>query len=56
MDAQIRNFKDFLQLYNKITELCFSQCVDNFHNRMVSSDESLCVDKCLQKLLELIKE
>ncbi|XP_055375096.1 mitochondrial import inner membrane translocase subunit Tim10B-like isoform X3 [Condylostylus longicornis] len=41
--------KDFLQLYNKITELCFSHCADNFYSRTISVDETLCIDKCLQK-------
>lgn len=49
MDPQIRNFRDFLQLYNKITELCFSHCVDNFFSRETSREEAACLDKCVQK-------
>ncbi|KAJ6635961.1 Mitochondrial import inner membrane translocase subunit Tim10B [Pseudolycoriella hygida] len=49
MDPQIRNFRDFLQLYNKLTETCFLHCTNNFFNRDLSSDETNCVDKCVTK-------
>ncbi|XP_055902609.1 mitochondrial import inner membrane translocase subunit Tim10B [Eupeodes corollae] len=49
MDSQIRNFKDFLLLYNKVTELCFTSCVDNFFTRNIGINESECVDKCVTK-------
>lgn len=32
-------FRDFLQLYNKLTETCFYHCTDNFFNRNLSQDE-----------------
>lgn len=31
--------KDFLTLYNKVTELCFSRCVDNLNERDLASHE-----------------
>ena len=37
--GQLRQFKDFLQLYNTITEKCFSSCVDNLFTRDVSESE-----------------
>ncbi|KAL5276921.1 TIMM10B family protein [Megaselia abdita] len=36
-------------LYNKITEMCFNQCVDNVFNRDVAEWEGSCVDKCVNK-------
>lgn len=39
LDAQLRQFKDFLQLYNIITERCFNSCVDGFFTREVESQE-----------------
>lgn len=42
-------FKDFLQLYNRLTELCFVHCADNFFTRQLSDDESNCLDKCVLK-------
>lgn len=26
-------------LYNKLTEMCFTQCTDNFNNRLISDAE-----------------
>ncbi|KAG4078410.1 hypothetical protein HA402_013121 [Bradysia odoriphaga] len=49
MDPQVRNFRDFLQLYNKLTETCFQHCTDNFFNRNLSQEETNCVDKCVIK-------
>lgn len=42
-------FKDFLLLYNRITEHCFSHCSDNLFNRSVSPVENSCVEKCVEK-------
>jgi len=39
IDSQLRQFKDFLQLYNVITERCFNSCVDGFFSREVESQE-----------------
>lgn len=41
LDAQLRQFKDFLQLYNTITEKCFNSCVDSFFTRNVEDNEVL---------------
>ncbi|GAB0092931.1 mitochondrial import inner membrane translocase subunit Tim10B [Sergentomyia squamirostris] len=47
--AQIRNFKDFLSLYNRLSEHCFTKCVDNFYSRKISPAENICVDNCIGK-------
>lgn len=39
LDNQLRQFKDFLSLYNTITEKCFNSCVDGFFTRDVEKDE-----------------
>ncbi|KAH8248331.1 hypothetical protein KR032_000809 [Drosophila birchii] len=49
MDSDLRNLKDFLTLYNKVTEMCFSRCIDNFNRRDLSRDEDVCVDRCVTK-------
>lgn len=41
--------KDFLGLYNRVTELCFSSCVDNFNVRDLSPEEVRCAEKCVGK-------
>lgn len=49
MDFELRNLKDFLGLYNKVTELCFSSCVDNFFARDLTQDEIRCAENCVGK-------
>lgn len=45
----MRNFKDFLLLYNQISENCFKRCMNTFISRDISSDEDICVKKCVEK-------
>ncbi|ENN74159.1 mitochondrial import inner membrane translocase subunit Tim10 B [Dendroctonus ponderosae] len=47
----VRNFKDFLQLYNEMTEMCFQRCVVNIHVRKLDAEETTCVDGCVQKFI-----
>ncbi|XP_002133664.1 mitochondrial import inner membrane translocase subunit Tim10B [Drosophila pseudoobscura] len=49
MDPNLRNMKDFLTLYNKVTEMCFNRCVDNFNQRELGGEEDTCVDRCVTK-------
>lgn len=49
---QIRQFREFLQSYNKITEICFADCVNDFTSRKVSGKENECSTNCLQKYLK----
>ncbi|XP_076653569.1 mitochondrial import inner membrane translocase subunit Tim10B [Halictus rubicundus] len=45
----MRNFKDFLLLYNQISETCFKRCMNTFISRDISFEEDLCVKKCVEK-------
>ncbi|XP_012264047.2 mitochondrial import inner membrane translocase subunit Tim10 B [Athalia rosae] len=47
--AQIRNFKDFLLLYNQISDTCFRRCTNTFNSRDISLDEEACISNCVQK-------
>ncbi|XP_058120810.1 mitochondrial import inner membrane translocase subunit Tim10B [Anopheles ziemanni] len=49
MDYELRNIKDFLQLYNRITDLCFNSCVDNLFGRDLTREEISCADNCVLK-------
>lgn len=31
--------KDFLTLYNKVTEICFSRCIENLSGRELNTEE-----------------
>ncbi|XP_076674823.1 mitochondrial import inner membrane translocase subunit Tim10 B [Andrena cerasifolii] len=50
--THIRNFKDFLLLYNQISEACFKRCTNIFISRDISNDEDICLRKCLQKHIQ----
>lgn len=52
MDPQVRQFKDFLQLYNTITERCFNSCVDNLFTRRVENNEDSCISFCVDKFAQ----
>lgn len=45
----LRNFKDFLSLYNYMSHSCFEHCVNNFYSRDLASDEETCVELCVRK-------
>ncbi|KAI9527015.1 Mitochondrial import inner membrane translocase subunit Tim9 [Dissostichus eleginoides] len=50
---QIKQFKEFLGTYNKVTENCFMDCVRDFTTREVKPEESSCSESCLQKYLKM---
>ncbi|XP_046404629.1 mitochondrial import inner membrane translocase subunit Tim10 B isoform X2 [Ischnura elegans] len=45
----LRNFKDFLQLYNQMSELCFNRCVYTFGGRELTREEATCTELCVSK-------
>ncbi|XP_051161447.1 mitochondrial import inner membrane translocase subunit Tim9-like [Leptopilina boulardi] len=48
---EIRNFRDFLLLYNQISETCFNHCTNTFLTREISPNEDVCVNNCAQKFV-----
>ncbi|KAM9348857.1 mitochondrial import inner membrane translocase subunit Tim10 B [Symphorus nematophorus] len=50
-DQQLRNLRDFLMVYNRMTEICFQRCTSNFNYRNLTMDEERCVDSCAGKLI-----
>ncbi|KAM4795305.1 mitochondrial import inner membrane translocase subunit Tim10 B [Rhinophrynus dorsalis] len=48
---QLRNLRDFLLVYNKMTELCFHRCAKNLNYRSLTMDEEICLDSCASKLI-----
>ncbi|KAK9876541.1 hypothetical protein WA026_013915 [Henosepilachna vigintioctopunctata] len=47
-----RNFKDFLQLYNQMTDTCFGKCVDNLYSRQLEPNELSCIEDCASKFIK----
>ncbi|XP_051972557.1 mitochondrial import inner membrane translocase subunit Tim10 B-like [Xyrauchen texanus] len=50
-DGQLRNLRDFLLVYNRMTEMCFQRCTSNYNYRNLTMDEEYCVDNCAGKLI-----
>ncbi|CAH3114898.1 unnamed protein product [Pocillopora meandrina] len=46
-------YKEFLQLYNKLTQNCFIACVTNMNYRKVTAEEESCIDTCSTKWMNL---
>ncbi|NXV53639.1 T10B translocase, partial [Uria aalge] len=43
--------RDFLLVYNRMTELCFQHCVSNLNYRLLTGSEERCLDGCAGKLV-----
>nr|ACO15182.1 Mitochondrial import inner membrane translocase subunit Tim9 [Caligus clemensi]ACO15378.1 Mitochondrial import inner membrane translocase subunit Tim9 [Caligus clemensi] len=52
-EDQIKVFKDFLSNYNKLSEICFGDCVWDFTTRKVSGAEDRCASNCAEKYLKM---
>ena len=52
-DAEIKQFKDFILNYNKLSEMCFMDCVHDFTFREVSKKEESCSENCFDKFVKL---
>ncbi|OQV22353.1 hypothetical protein BV898_03850 [Hypsibius exemplaris] len=48
-----RNFKDFMRLYNQLTETCFAVCVADLGSRSLTAPEESCVAHCAEKNIRL---
>lgn len=49
----ILQFRDFLTSYNKLSEICFVDCITNFTTRDVSAKEEKCALNCMEKYLKM---
>ncbi|KXJ22427.1 mitochondrial import inner membrane translocase subunit Tim10 B [Exaiptasia diaphana] len=52
-EVATRNFREFLMLYNKLTESCFNSCVTNMNQRSLTTEESTCIEICSSKWVNL---
>uniref|UniRef100_A0A3P8VID8 Mitochondrial import inner membrane translocase subunit n=1 Tax=Cynoglossus semilaevis TaxID=244447 RepID=A0A3P8VID8_CYNSE len=50
-EQQLRNLRDFLMVYNRMTETCFQRCTSNFNYRNLTMEEERCLDSCAGKLI-----
>ncbi|XP_005181208.1 mitochondrial import inner membrane translocase subunit Tim9 [Musca domestica] len=50
---QMKTFTDFLMSYNKLSEMCFTDCVRDFTAREVKESEEKCSLNCMEKYLKM---
>lgn len=50
---QVKSFRDFLISYNKLSELCFNDCIWDFTSRTVKAQEDRCALNCMEKYLRM---
>ena len=48
-EQQVKQFRDFLIQYNKLSESCFNDCVWDFTSRSIRGAEDSCVINCVDK-------
>ena len=51
-EAGLRNFRDFLSIYNQMSEMCFNRCVINLNHRQLTEEEQVCSDVCAEKQMK----
>lgn len=49
MAINLRDTRDFLLIYNRISSNCFNRCITNFHQRPLDDLEGGCIDRCTKK-------
>lgn len=50
---QVKQFREFLTSYNKLSELCFVDCVWDFTTRKLRDNEEKCATNCTEKFLKM---
>ncbi|OXU28316.1 mitochondrial import inner membrane translocase subunit Tim9 [Nasonia vitripennis] len=50
---QIKSFREFLTSYNKLSEICFTDCIMDFNSRDVQTKEEKCTLNCMEKYLKM---
>ncbi|ORY63555.1 mitochondrial intermembrane space translocase subunit [Pseudomassariella vexata] len=46
---QKRQMKDFMGLFSNLVDHCFVSCVDDFTSKSLSTRETGCIQRCVQK-------
>ena len=44
--------KDTLRMFNGLVERCFSECVNGFRSKALSTSEDKCITTCANKFLK----
>ncbi|KAI0224616.1 Mitochondrial import inner membrane translocase subunit Tim9 [Lamellibrachia satsuma] len=52
-ETTMKQFREFLLSYNKLSEMCFTDCVHDFTTRKVLDSEQSCTTNCMDKYLKI---
>ncbi|GAB1601929.1 hypothetical protein Ahia01_000471500 [Argonauta hians] len=52
-ETMMKQFREFLYSYNKLSSMCFLDCVEDFTTRKVLDKESSCAINCMEKYLKM---
>ncbi len=55
IEDQIGTFREFSQIYNKMSDICLNLCVWDFGTDQVRNREDRCAMKCAEKYLKMTK-
>ncbi|KAL0637971.1 protein transporter tim9 [Maublancomyces gigas] len=47
-----RQMKDFMQMYSKLVQRCFDDCINDFTSKAVSTKEDTCISRCVDKFIK----
>lgn len=49
----LQNYKEFIMLFNKISEKCFMSCAVDMSRKYLSTEEETCVEHCASKMVNV---
>jgi len=52
-ETTMKQFREFLSSYNKLSEMCFNDCVHDFTTRKILDKENSCSMNCMDKYLKM---
>lgn len=51
LETQVLQIKEFMKTYQKVTQVCFLDCVQDFGSRELSTTEKTCQNNCMKKYM-----
>lgn len=51
LEMQVLQIKEMMKTYQKVTQICFLDCVQDFSSRDLSETEKTCQNNCMKKYM-----